>query len=136
LHFHTTRSHTPNPTCTLDLPTRSMPRGRRKSSKGEIAQLYRKCRYCKAHRNAHFFNRHEAACKIQYIIRNEDRQLHSCATSSTLAIENMGDPVGIDGVDFMEASSTMPLENTLVPVGGADSDQPQAAGANEPNSSE
>ena len=30
----------------------------------------------------------------------------------------MGDPVGIDGMEFMEASSMMPLENTLVPVGG------------------
>jgi hypothetical protein len=67
-----------------------MSRKKRKTSKVEIGLLYRKCRYCKAHRTTHFFDRHETACKAQWIIRNENQQTHLHPTPTTTAIENAG----------------------------------------------
>lgn len=85
-----------------------MPRKRRKTSKDEVDSLYQKCRYCKAHRGARFFNRHEAACKARWIIQNETHQQRSATT-----VENSSTIQYHLPEVFMEGSSEMRLEATI-----------------------
>ena len=96
-----------------------MPRKKRKTSKVEIGLLYRKCRYCKAHRTTHFFDRHESACKAQWIIRNE---IHSHPTPTTTAIENAGATQGgfMDSGEFTDGCNAMQVEDTLVETDSLD----------------
>jgi len=108
-----------------------MPRKRQKSLKAGINELYRKCRYCNAHRSAHFFNRHEAACKTQWIIRHEDRQRHLRATLSSKieSHDQLGGAMDCDG-----ESTTLQLDvDPAVNVNS--SDMPQNTCAEEPNPS-
>jgi len=85
-----------------------MSRKKRKTSKVEIDLLYRKCRYCKAHRTTHFFDQHETACKAQWIIRNENQQTH---LHPTPAIEDAGAVRGIpmDCGELMEGPNAMEI---------------------------
>jgi hypothetical protein len=110
-------------------PNFLMPRKRQKPLKAGI-DLYRKCRYCKAHRSAHFFNRHETACKTPWIIRNEDRQQHFHATLPS-EIEPQDQLGGaMDCEEFVEESSMIQLDdNPAVIVNSSDLSQ-------QPNSSE
>jgi hypothetical protein len=96
-----------------------MLRKKRKTSKVEISLLYRKCRYCKAHRPTHFFDRHETACQAQWIIRNENQQTHLHPTPTTTAIENAGAVRGspMDCDELIEG----PTGNAMEIVVGADS---------------
>ncbi len=83
-----------------------MARGTRKSSKAEIDRLYRRCRYCNAHRETHFFDRHQSACKKLWIIRNETRESHSVPSAmviDTTDIQWQGGSTNHD--EFMEGSS-------------------------------
>ena len=88
-----------------------MSRKRRKTSKDEVDSLYQRCQYCKSHRGARFFNRHEAACKARWIVRNETHQqqsIISVGNSSTIQLQYHL-PEG-----FMEGSSEMRLEDTII----------------------
>jgi hypothetical protein len=88
-----------------------MSRKKRKTSKDEVDSLYQRCQYCKAHRGARFFNRHEAACKARWIIRNETHQHQSTTTvenSSTIQLQYHL-PEG-----FMEGCSEMRQEDTIM----------------------
>ena len=92
--------------------TSLMSRKRRKTSKDEFEQVYRKCRYCKAHRDTRLFDRHVIACKARWIIQNENRQLLSqiTTTAETTSIQPQVQlPEG-----FMEGSSGMQLEDTIM----------------------
>ena len=96
-----------------------MPRKKRKTSKVEINLLYRKCRYCQAHRTTHFFDQHERACKVQWIIRNENQQTHLHPTPITTAIENPG---AIRGgfTESDEGCNAMQIEDTIVEADSSD----------------
>jgi hypothetical protein len=97
-----------------------MARKRRKTSKAEIDLLYRKCRYCKAHRTTHFFDRHESACMTRWIIRNENRP-----KLTTTAVENAGAIVrgSIDCTEFMEECSTLLMQDTFAEADSLDNPQ-------------
>jgi hypothetical protein len=100
-----------------------MSRKKRKTSKAEINLLYRKCRYCQAHRTTHFFHRHESACKAQWIIRNENQQAHNThPTPTTAIIENAGAIQGgfADSDKFMEGHNAMQIEDTVVEADSLD----------------
>lgn len=99
-----------------------MPRKKRKTSKVEIDLLYRKCRYCQAHRTKHFFDRHESACKVKWIIRNEDQHPHPHPTPITTAMENSGAiQVGFTDSDkFMEGCNATQMEDTVVETNSLD----------------
>jgi len=43
----------------------------KKSGKIQVDKLERKCRYCKTHRSARRFDKHEAWCKKTWMIRKE-----------------------------------------------------------------
>lgn len=109
-----------------------MPRKKRKTSKVEINLLYRKCRYCQAHRTTHFFDRHESACKAQWIIRNENQHPHPHPTPITTVIENAGAFQGgfTDSDEFMEGRNVMQMEDTIVEIDSLD--MPWAGDAEEP----
>jgi hypothetical protein len=109
-----------------------MPRKKRKTSKDEINLLYRKCRFCKAHQTMHFFDRHESACKVQWIIRNENQQTHPHLTSIAMAMENAGATQGgfMDSDKFMERCNTMQIEDTVVETDSELTDMPRAGDAN------
>jgi hypothetical protein len=107
-----------------------MARKRRKISKDEVDHLYRKCQYCKAHRNTRLFDRHEAACKAIWIVQNESRQL--LLSKSVTAIENAGPTRHQDQLgNFMEGSSKMQVEDIVV-----EADPLNMARASEPNPSQ
>jgi hypothetical protein len=112
-----------------------MPRKKRKTSKVEINLLYRKCQYCQAHRTTHFFDRHESACKAQWIIRNEN---HPHPTPITMAIQNAGAIQGgfTDNYEFMEGCNAMQIEDTVAIVETDSLDTPWAGDAEEPIPSE
>lgn len=110
-----------------------MSRKRQKPLKAGIDQLYRKCCYCKAHQSAHFFHQHQAACKTQWIIRNEDRQQHFHATSPR-TLESQ-DQAQLDRDEFVEGSSMMELDDDST-VAANSSTAPQIACVEEPNPSE
>lgn len=113
-----------------------MPRKKRKTSKVEINLLYRKCRYCQAHRTTHFFDRHEIACKAQWIIRNENQHPHPHPTPITRTIENAGaiQEGFTDSDKFREKCNAMQREDTVVETDSLD--MPRAGDAEEPIPSE
>ena len=115
-----------------------MPRKKRKTSKAEINQLYRKCRYCQAHRTTRFFDRHESACKVQWIIRNENQQTCLHPTPITTAIQNEGAMQGgfIDSDKFMEGCNVIEDTIAIAPVETDSLDMPFAGDAKEPIPSE
>lgn len=88
-----------------------MSRKRRKTSKDEVDTLYRRCQYCKAHRGARFFNRHEAACKARWIIRNETHQSKTTASVEKSSTTQLQYHLPVEGI--MEGSSEMRLEDTI-----------------------
>lgn len=94
-----------------------MPRKKRKTSKVEIGLLYRKCSYCKAHRTTHFFDRHETACKAQWI-----------PTTTAPAIENAGAVRGspMDCDELMEGPNAMEIvvETDLLDMPCGDAEEP------------
>ena len=47
----------------------------KKSGKIQVDKLERKCRYCKTHRSARRFDKHEAWCKKTWMIRKELRDV-------------------------------------------------------------
>jgi hypothetical protein len=53
------------------LPMARWPTYLKKSAKVQVERLQRKCRYCKIHRNAHGFDKHEAWCKKVWTIQRE-----------------------------------------------------------------
>ena len=75
-----------------------------KTSKDEVDSLCWRCRYCKAHQGARFFDCHEAACKAQWIIQNEMHQQQSSTTQLQYHL-----PEG-----FIQGSSKMWLEDTIM----------------------
>jgi hypothetical protein len=112
-----------------------MSRKKRKISKDEVDHLYRKCRYCQAHRGARFFDRHEAACKARWIIQNETHQL----SQSTTTIENASaiQPHNHLPGNFVEGSSVMRLEDIVEEADQLDvSEASRASAVKEPNLSE
>ncbi len=91
----------------LNLLTSLMPRKRRKTSKYEVEHLYRKCHYCKTHRDARLFDRHETSCKARWTIQNENQCL------PLVAIENPG-AVPQDRFEVViEESSKMQVDNAV-----------------------
>jgi hypothetical protein len=113
-----------------------MARKRRKTSKAEINLLYRKCRYCKAHRTINFFDRHERACKTQWVIRNEHQPILSPPTPTARALADVGTIRGdfMGCVEVREECSAMQLDDTVVEADFLD--MPLAGGAEEPIPSE
>jgi hypothetical protein len=113
-----------------------MPRKKRKTSKVEINLLYRKCQYCQVHRTTRFFDRHESACKAQWIIRNENQQTHTHPTPITTAIQNAGAIQGGFTDEFMEGCNAMQIEDTVAVVETDSLDMPWSGNAEEPIPSE
>lgn len=83
-----------------------MSRKRRKISKDEIEHLYRKCRYCEAHRDARSFDRHETSCKARWKIQNENQHLLRVAIENPSAIPQ-------DRFEVIEGSSKMQVEDVV-----------------------
>jgi hypothetical protein len=106
-----------------------MPRKRRKTAKDEVEHLFQKCRYCKAHRDVRFFDRHETACKTRWIIHNENQQ-HS------MGMENPGAIQPQDQLeDFMRGSGKMQLDDNVVEEVDETLDMSLDSGVKEPNPS-
>jgi hypothetical protein len=87
----------------------------KKSAKVQVERLQRKCRYCKIHRNAHGFDKHEAWCKKTWTIRKELQVWRAHPTTDQLEpqVEATSlNPPKIPRVDneFVEGSSIMPME--------------------------
>jgi hypothetical protein len=89
----------------------------KKSAKLQVEQLQRKCRYCKTHRNAHGFDKHEDWCKKTWMIQRElqDSELRPHSTTNQIQAEAMSliSPKIYSSLrdnNFMEGSSSMPME--------------------------
>ena len=87
----------------------------KKSVTFQVEKLERKCRYCKTHRNAQGFDKHEAWCKRTWIIRRELRELRAHSMANQLHIEATPIPPKIPSSsdannEFVEGSSSMSME--------------------------
>jgi hypothetical protein len=61
-----------------------------KSIKKKTESLYRKCKYCLAHRDARGFDKHLAACKHRFDIQNESHTINGHAQADDLMDDNFG----------------------------------------------
>lgn len=53
----------------------------KKSIKEKTENAYKKCKYCRTHRDARGFDKHHAACKLRFTIQNENRIVHNRAAN-------------------------------------------------------
>ena len=111
-----------------------MPQKKQKTSKAEISLLYHKCQYCQAHQTMHFFYWHESACKVQWIIHNENQQTHNPTLTPTTMESAGAVQGGFMSGEFMEGCNTMQTEDTIVETDLLD--MPWAGDAEEPIPSE
>ena len=86
-----------------------MSRRRRKTSKDEFDQVYRKCHYCKAHRDTWLFDRHVIACKTRWQSENQRLLSHITTTVETRTIQ----PQAQLPEDFVEGSNGVQLAEEL-----------------------
>jgi len=92
----------------------------KKSGKIQVDKLERKCRYCKTHRSARRFDKHEAWCKKTWMIRKELRDVkHTHAIVNQLQAEATRSPsptlpscpIGFGtNTEFVEGSSSVHME--------------------------
>ena len=110
----------------------------KKSGKIQVDKLERKCRYCKTHRSARGFDKHEAWCRKTWMIRKELRNINlKCVphaivdqlqTEARLPSPTL--PSCIIGfganTEFVEGSSSVHMEVDY-PSLGTDSQEPTTA---------
>ena len=83
----------------------------KKSVKLQVEGLERKCRYCKTHRSARRFDKHEAWCKKTWMIRQELQDLRKAKPTPLISPIIPSSLSNLDGNDeFVEGSSSMPME--------------------------
>jgi hypothetical protein len=108
----------------------------KKSVKLQVERLERKCCYCKTHRSAQGFDKHEVWCKKIWTIRRElqDRRMHSTTNQlqaeakSVIARTIPSSLIDLNaGSEFVEGSSSMPMEISEYPLLELDLQEPTTA---------
>ncbi|KAF8149987.1 hypothetical protein B0H34DRAFT_825948 [Crassisporium funariophilum] len=89
----------------------------KKSAKSQVEKLERKCRYCDTHQSSRRFDKHEAWCKKNWIIRKElaNLQKHSITNIQPVTLPEVMPPSHVPPAyeankEFVEGSSAMPME--------------------------
>ncbi|KAF8804428.1 hypothetical protein BYT27DRAFT_7106461 [Phlegmacium glaucopus] len=96
------------------------PKHLKKSGKLQVDALQQKCRYCKTHRGARGFDKHEAWCKKTWMIRKELRDvkcehaiINQLQVEVTPPLSPTIPPCCVDfsaNNEFVEGSSSVPME--------------------------
>ena len=82
------------------------------SVKRQVEKLERKCRFCKTHRNAIGFDKHEAWCKKTWIIRRELQELRTHSMTNCPPAEASLSSLTYSDVnhEFVQGCSSMEVE--------------------------
>ena len=83
----------------------------KKSSRLQLENLYRTCRYCNANRPTNRFDKHQKACKTKWEILNEQRTRKTKAADEPAAqISTSGHFLQRNEPEFVQGSSAMQVD--------------------------
>ena len=77
----------------------------KKSSRLQLENLYRTCRYCNANRPTNRFDKHQKACKTKWVILNERRTRKTKAAGKPEAVA-----IQRNEPEFVQGSSSMQVD--------------------------